>query len=72
MKTLWQRLSKENKAKLKETKRLSPAITNKLIEALKIEVGFTQLKLEQVIFLLQVTNQKRFDINPLIDLFDGK
>lgn len=69
MKTLWQKLSKENKTKLKETKRLYPATANNLINALKSEVAWTSLKMEHVMYLLQETNSKRFDINPLDNLF---
>ena len=71
MKTLWQKLSKENKTKLKETKRLYPTTASNLINALKSEVAWTSLKMEHVMYLLQETNSKRFDINPLDNLFYG-
>jgi hypothetical protein len=72
MKTLWQKLSEENRNKFKETKRLYPTIATNLIDALKSEVAWTSLKMEHVLYLLQETNSKRFDINPLTDLFDDK
>jgi hypothetical protein len=72
MKTLYQKLSKENKTKLKETKKLYPATATNLINALKSEVAWTSLKMEHALYLLQETNSKRFDINPLTDLFDDK
>jgi hypothetical protein len=72
MKNLWSKLSKENRNKLKETKRLYPTTATNLINALKSEVAWTSLKMEHAIYLLQETNSKRFDINPLTDLFDGK
>jgi hypothetical protein len=72
MKTLWDKLSEENKKKLEETKRLYPTTATNLINALKSEVAWTSLKMEHVMYLLQDTNSKRFDINPLTDLFDGK
>ena len=72
MKTLWKKLSKENRTNLKESKTLYPRTTNNLINALKSEVSWTSLKMEHVIYLLKETNSKIFEINHLTDLFDKK
>ena len=49
MKTLWQRLSKENKSKLKTSVKLYPNMSGKLIESLKNEYSWADLKFELII-----------------------
>ena len=53
MKTLWERLSKENRLKLENQKNLYPTITKDLIDELKTTFSYTDLKFESVIFLVQ-------------------
>lgn len=53
MKTLWERLSKENRLKLENQKTLYPTTTKDLIDELQNTFTYTDLKFESVIFLVQ-------------------
>jgi hypothetical protein len=68
MKTLWQRLSKENKEKIKASpyKYLSVKLQNEL----KIEVAWSSLKFESIIFLMQETTGEKTLIENVDKLFE--
>ena len=72
MKTLWERLSKENKAKLKGSVILYPSASASLINALQKEVAWSSLLFEHVIWLLQETTGKEVSINNVESLFKNK
>jgi len=72
MKTLWQRLSKKNKNKLKAIKLKYPALIGSLIETLKEKNAWTELNIYEANTLLVETNGKDLSINNLYDLFNDK
>ena len=53
MKTLWERLSEENRLKLENQKTLYPTTTKDLIDELQTTFSYVDLKFESVIFLVQ-------------------
>ena len=53
MKNLWERLSEENRLKLENQKTLYPSTTKALIDELKNNFTYTDLKFESVIYLIQ-------------------
>lgn len=53
MKSLWQRLSEDNRSKLEANKTLYPTIIKNLIAELETTYTYTDLKFESVIFLVQ-------------------
>lgn len=69
MKTLWQKLSLENKSKLLLFKQEYPYIDIKLITKLEEEVSFTNLSVEDAYRLLQETTGKEITITNLSELF---
>lgn len=72
MKTLWKRLSKENRAKLKSSATLYPSASVSLIDALKTNVAFTSLSFQHIIWLLQETTGQEVSINNVESLFKNK
>jgi len=73
MMTLWKKLPKESRKKLKETTTLGATTKKNLIFALKNEVAFTQLKFEYIIFLVQeLTNNKKDYLSLMDELFNFK
>jgi hypothetical protein len=68
MKTLWKKLSKENKAKLKTCPYRFTA--KKVICELKSEVAWTNLRFESVIFLMQETTGELTTIEYVDNLFN--
>ncbi len=68
MKTLWKKLSKENKAKLKTCPYRFTA--KKVICELKSEVAWTNLRFESVIFLMQETTGEPTTIEYVDNLFN--
>lgn len=72
MKTLWKRLSKENKAKLKTSATLYPSASANLIYALKTNVAFSSLLFQHIIWLLQETTGQEVSINNVESLFKNK
>lgn len=68
MRNLWQKLSKENREKLKKSPYKYRA--TKLIYELKLEVAWTNLRFESVIFLLQETTGGKTTIENVCNLFD--
>lgn len=70
MKTLWKKLSKENRQKIKS----SPYkyLATKLQHELKSEVAWTNLRFESIIFLLQETTGEKTLIENVDKLFDNE
>jgi hypothetical protein len=68
MRTLWKKLSKENRQKIKS----SPYkyLATKLQNELKMEVAWTSLRFESVIFLLQETTGEKTTIENVDNLFN--
>lgn len=69
MKSLWKRLSKENRAKLKSSATLYPSASVSLIYALKTNVAFASLSFQHVIWLLQETTGKPITLENIEELF---
>jgi hypothetical protein len=70
MKTLWKKLSKENRQKIKS----SPYkyLSTKLQYELKMEVAWTNLRFESVIFLMQETTREKTTIENVDNLFNDE
>jgi hypothetical protein len=70
METLWKRLSKENRQKIKS----SPYkySSTKLQAELKTEVAWSSLKFESIIFLMQNTTREKTLIENVDKLFDNE
>jgi hypothetical protein len=70
MKTLWKRLSKENRQKIKS----SPYkyLSTKLQHELKMEVAWSSLRFESIIFLMQNTTNETTLIENVDKLFDSE
>ena len=70
MKTLWEKLSKENREKIKS----SPYkyLATKLQHELKMEVAWTNLRFESIIFLMQNTTGEKTLIKNVDKLFDNE
>jgi hypothetical protein len=70
MKTLWKKLSKENREKIKS----SPYkyLATKLQHELKMEVAWTNLRFESIIFLMQNTTGEKTLIENVDKLFDNE
>jgi len=70
MKTLWKKLSKENREKIKS----SPYkyLATKLQCQLKSEVAWTNLRFESIIFLMQNTTGEKTLIENVDKLFDNE
>jgi hypothetical protein len=70
MKTLWKKLSKENRQKIKS----SPYkyLSGKLQGELKMEVAWTNLRFESIIFLMQNTTGEPTLIENVDKLFDNE
>ena len=70
MKTLWKKLSKENRQKIKS----SPYkyLSTKLQYELKSEVAWTNLRFESIIFLMQNTTGEKTLIENVDKLFDNE
>ena len=70
MKTLWQRLSKENRQKIKS----SPYkyLSTKLQHELKIESAWSSLRFESIIFLMQETTGEKTLIENVDNLFNDE
>lgn len=70
MKTLWKKLSKENRQKIKS----SPYkyLATKLQYELKSEVAWTNLRFESIILLMQNTTGEKTLIENVDKLFDNE
>jgi hypothetical protein len=69
MKTLWEKLSAENKSKLEVLKLDYPTSFGGLIETLKKTTSWIELTVYDANTLLQETSEKDLSINDLHDLF---
>jgi hypothetical protein len=69
MKTLWKRLSKENRKKLKQSTTLYTTASINLINELETRVAYTDLKLEHILWLLQETTKKPITLENIDELF---
>lgn len=73
METLYEKLTQENRNKLKNYKEKYPTIAGKLIVSLKAEVAWTELKVIEMMQLFDALEVKEFNfITPLDNLFYGK
>lgn len=72
MKTLWKRLSKENRNKLKVSAIKYPHSIGPLIKALKTEYSYISLSFECIIFLLQETTGEQTTYTNVDKLFNDK
>ena len=70
MKTLWKRLSKENRNKLKVSAKKYPNSTGQLIKALKTEYSYFYLNFEQILWLMQETTGEQTTVSNVDKLFD--
>jgi hypothetical protein len=71
MKTLWERLSEENKQKIKLNSTIYPTIIRDLIDELQNTYSYTDLKFESVIFLVQeLTKDDKGWVVLIDDLFN--
>jgi hypothetical protein len=71
MKTLWERLSEDNKQKIKLNSTLYPTIIRDLIDELQNTYSYTDLKFESVIFLVQeLTKDDKGWVVLIDDLFN--
>ena len=70
MKTLWKKLSKENRQKIKSSH--YKYLATKLQYELKSEVAWTNLRFESIIFLLQETTGEKTLIENVDKLFDNE
>ena len=70
MKTLWKRLSKENRNKLKVSAKMYPHSTGLLIKALKTEYSYISLSFECIVWLMQETTGEQTIITNVDNLFN--
>lgn len=67
MKSLWKRLTKENRKKIKSQTTLYPTTTKILIEELKSKTSYVDLRFESVILLIQELTMYNNEIISVID-----
>ncbi len=73
MKTLWDKLSEENRNKLKKYKEQHPTIANNLIMDLKIKISWIDLKVIEMMHLFDALAVKDFNfVTPLDNIFYEK
>lgn len=72
MKTLWKRLSKENRNKLKVSAIKYPHSIGLLIKALKTEYSYNSLTFECIVWLLQETTGEQTTLTNVDKLFNDK
>ena len=72
MKTLWKRLSKENRNKLKFSAKKYPHSIGKLIKALKTKYTYFDLPFEHILWLMQETTGEQTTITNVDKLFNDK
>ena len=70
MKTLWKRLSKENRKKLKVSAKMYPHSIGQLIKALKTEYSYSSLIFEHILWLMQETTGEQTTITNVDNLFN--
>lgn len=73
MKTLYEKLTEENKTKLENYKEQYPTIANNLIQALQTKVSWIDLRVIEMMHLFDALEVKNFEfITPLDNIFYGK
>lgn len=72
MKTLWKRLSKENRNKLKVSAKMYPHSIEQLIKALKTEYTYFNLTFEHILWLMQETTGDQTTVTNVDKLFNDK
>jgi hypothetical protein len=73
MKSLWKKLSKENRNKLENYKEQYPSIANNLIQALQTKVSWIDLRVIEMMHLFDALEVKEFMfVTPLDNIFYGK
>lgn len=73
MKTLWEKLSEENRTKLENYKEQQPIFSVLLIQALQIKVSWIDLRVIEMMHLFDALEIKDFNfVTPLDNLFYGK
>ncbi|MFY7939223.1 MAG: hypothetical protein ACOVOQ_17730 [Flavobacterium sp.] len=73
MKTLYEKLTQENKTKLENYKEQYPTIANNLIQALQTKVSWIDLRVIEMMHLFDALEVKDFNfITPLDNIFYGK
>lgn len=71
MKTLYERLSDDNKVKIEAKLLIFPYVTQNLIDVLKIEVGIFQLQLYQANYLYDIVYPTAiFDLDKFVKIFE--
>jgi hypothetical protein len=73
MKTLWEKLTEKNKAKLENYKKEQPTFSLLLIQALQTKVSWIDLRVIEMMHLFDALEIKDFNfVTPLDNLFYGK
>lgn len=73
MKTLYERLSEENRQKIQEASKKFPFTIGYLIDSLNSNIAWSEMKISDVISLHDAIEQKYpFDLNRFINLFDNE
>ena len=73
MKTLYEKLTEENKTKLENYKEQYPTIANNLIQALQTKVSWIDLRVIEMMHLFDALEVKDFEfVTPLDNIFYGK
>ena len=70
MKTLWKRLSKENRNKLKVSAKMYPHSIGQLIKALKTKYTYFDLPFERILWLMQETTGDQTTVTNVDNLFN--
>ena len=73
MKTLYEKLSEENKTKLENYKKEQPTFSLLLIQALQTKVSWIDLRVIEMMHLFDALEVKDFNfVTPLDNIFYGK
>ena len=73
MKTLWEKLTEKNKAKLENYKKEQPTFSLLLIQALQTKVSWIDLRVIEMMHLFDALEIKDFNfVTPLDNIFYGK
>lgn len=73
MKTLWEKLTEKNKAKLENYKKEQPTFSLLLIQALQTKVSWIDLRVIEMMHLFDALEVKDFNfVTPLDNIFYGK
>ena len=73
MRTLYERLSEENRQKIQEASKKFPFTIGYLIDSLNSNIAWSEMKISDVISLHDAIEQKNlFDLNRFINFFDNE